>query len=89
MVMIFELAIIISAATKILRRINVEDIVSIDDMVVIARSVWWRWIKLIEETRVSSISDDIVIHQYRGVLVIKVKATIGIIIFSMCLCLGI
>lgn len=60
---IFELAIIISAAIRILRMIKVEDIVSIAEDEVIEYLIWLSWVKLIKEINVSKNKDDMVIHQ--------------------------
>lgn len=63
MMKILELAIIISAATKILSRISVDDIVSIDDVDEIEISIWFKYSRLIVEVRVKISNEAIVIHQ--------------------------
>jgi len=63
MIKILELAIIISAATKILSRISVDDIVSIDDVDEIEISIWFKYSRLIVEVRVKINNEAIVIHQ--------------------------
>jgi len=63
MMKILELAIIISAATKILSRISVDDIVSIDDVDEIEISIWFKYSRLIVEVRVKINNEAIVIHQ--------------------------
>lgn len=63
MIMILDLAIIIRAATKILSRIRVDDIVSIDDTDEILISIWFRYSRLIVEINVINRSEASVIHQ--------------------------
>lgn len=87
-VIILDLAIIISAAIRILKIIRMDDIMSIDEIGVIAVSRLCRCNKLSDAARVRIISDAIVVHQYRGVLVIRVRANNGKIIFSIYWCLG-
>ena len=63
MVKILDLAIIISAAINTLNIINVDDIVSIEDMGEIAVSVIWRWSSLVDDISVIKNKEDIVTHQ--------------------------
>jgi len=60
---ILDLAIIISAAIKILRRINVEDIVSIAENDEIDEFIWCRKRRLIVDIIVKIKSEAIVTHQ--------------------------
>lgn len=86
-VIILDLAIIISAAMRILKIIRMDDITSIDEIGVIAVSRLCRCNKLSDAARVRIIRDAIVVHQYIGVLVIRVRANNGKIIFSIYWCL--
>jgi len=61
-----------------------EDIISIDEMEVIAVSRWWRWIKFNDATKVSNIKDAKVTHQYIDDCVSSISASKGIIIFNIC-----
>jgi len=63
MVKILELAIIIRAAIKILKRINVDDSVSIEENEEIDELIWWRNKRFKVAITVIINSDAIVIHQ--------------------------
>ena len=62
-VKILELAIIISAAIRILKRINVVDIVSWDENEEMNELIEWRYIILNAESKVRINNVAIVIHQ--------------------------
>ena len=60
---ILELAIIIRAAIRILKIINVEDIVSIADIDVVEKLVKFSWVRLISAKIVIRNNEAMVIHQ--------------------------
>jgi hypothetical protein len=84
-VKILDLAIIINAAIKILRIINMVDIVSIAEKGEIDILVWFMNKRFIEVMIVKINKDAMVIHQYWVELVINIKIIRGRIIFSICL----
>ena len=63
MIKILDLAIIISAATKILSRMSVDDIVSIEETDDSVISIWLRNNMLIAPTKVKINNEAIVVHQ--------------------------
>jgi hypothetical protein len=84
-VKILDLAIIINAAIKILRIINMVDIVSIAEKGEIDILVWFMNKRFIEVMIVKINKDAMVIHQYWVEFVINIKIIRGRIIFSICL----
>jgi len=63
LIKIFDLAIIINAAMRILRIISVEDIVSMAEKGEIEWLIWFNWISFTSEVKVMINRDDIKIHQ--------------------------